>query len=120
MSKAKLLPLLVVVALVAGVGGALLAPHHLARGHHLPPKAGHYVVAAHCTNCGWEGEMQVPKGETVAKVTCPRCELRNRPEPGPFDPNDPFRNTSLNWTSSLITQEKWDERQAAIASGRRR
>jgi hypothetical protein len=121
---------------VAGTGGALVTRHYMTRGHHLRPKAGMYVVSAHCTNCSWEGEVQVPKGLTVESVPCPRCELMVRPERAPGTgvtwgdayphragriPPPAGAPADLVGRSSLVTQDKWEEGRAGIgASGGRR
>jgi hypothetical protein len=39
----------------------------------------HYRVWAQCLNCGWFGEMEVPKGTSVRGVVCPQCGLWKRP-----------------------------------------
>jgi hypothetical protein len=42
---------------------------------------GRYYVAAHCTNCGWKGEMRITKGHEAWRVRsqakCPRCKCRS-------------------------------------------
>jgi transcription elongation factor Elf1 len=36
---------------------------------------GTYPYPARCGNCGWSGNVQIPKGmrATVARLPCPRC-----------------------------------------------
>jgi hypothetical protein len=126
MSKGKVLVVLVFVAMAAGAGGALITRHYMA-GEHGRSGArsnalnfGSYTVHAHCTNCGWEGTVQVPKGESVEKVACPKCEWWNPsvPERG----GGTFRDVAWREKrkSSLITQDKWELRKAYAAGGGRR
>lgn len=37
----------------------------------------HYTVEVSCTNCGWDGQVQVQKGTPFDNMrSCPRCECR--------------------------------------------
>jgi len=54
------------LALTAAVGWRVGRQHPAAR-------PGMYVAQAHCDNCNWEGDAQVPLGQQVKHVECPRC-----------------------------------------------
>lgn len=32
-----------------------------------------YQVYAACSNCGWEGRVEIPKGQGVSTKECPQC-----------------------------------------------
>jgi hypothetical protein len=47
-----------------------------------------YVAPVACTNCGYEGDLEAPIGETVGKRPCPCCVVV-----GNLRPNNQFWNT---------------------------
>lgn len=32
-----------------------------------------YVIPGICSNCGWHGNLTLPKGKTVGESNCPKC-----------------------------------------------
>lgn len=39
----------------------------------------YYTLSVQCTNCGWAGKMNYPKGTTVQRAhkTCPQCDCNS-------------------------------------------
>lgn len=40
-----------------------------------------YTVSVACSNCGWRGSIEIPKGQLIEGKTCPNCgcyELEKR------------------------------------------
>lgn len=50
-------------------------------GHRNCAHKNHYVMAAHCDNCGWDGLLLITNGHETRDVArsaaCPRCECKS-------------------------------------------
>ena len=34
-----------------------------------------YSAEVECTNCGWTGTIEIPKGIAIDEMKCPECEV---------------------------------------------
>jgi DNA-directed RNA polymerase subunit RPC12/RpoP len=46
-----------------------------------------YFVQVECTNCGWKGGVNIPKGTPIEEFECPQCGVmalvKKKPEKPP-------------------------------------
>ena len=34
-----------------------------------------YSAECECTNCGWSGTLEIPKGTAIDEMECPECKV---------------------------------------------
>jgi hypothetical protein len=68
-----------------------------------------YLAKAHCTNCGWDGEVRVPLGRKVSSLVCPNCAVRESRG------GTSAETAGEGRTSTLITSDAWELRKTAAA-----
>jgi len=54
----------------------------LIKGHPLPPQTYNYFYR--CSNCGWGGEVEIPKGVRTKFYRCPQCACTDADLTGNF------------------------------------